>query len=199
MLLTDLVNQLQTVLMDAGEKFEGRLEGIIETALRDFSRRKPLTLQGEITLQADVDCYPAPAGLIDVKVHQWGRAQRRLPFWDPSYPRNLPRVYVREDAPGMLQLSFPPSADQIARLGARFPFTYNADRTIQDGNVPVLGRDVDILLIRAQAEVMRQLANQNIGRPIATRDVVGSQPRNGTPAALCELYLSQFKEMLNAA
>jgi len=199
MQMSDLVTELQTALMDSAERFEGKLDTIITAALRDFSRRKPLTLQAEITLQPGVDVYDAPADLIDVKTHSWGSMQRKLPFWDPAYPRQLPRLLVLDGEPLQLQLSTAPTGNQIANLGNRFRFTYYAERAVTEGWVPVRGSDIDILLVRAQAEAMRWLANQHVDRAVSTRDVVGSTPRNGTPAALCELYTKQFKEMLRAA
>lgn len=200
MKMSDLVASLSLALKDTKELFEGQLEDIIGIALRDFSRYSPLTLTGSIDLVADVDVYEAPDNLIDVKVHSWGRAQRRLPFWDPQHPRTLPRLSAFDAGDAMqLRLSSPPSAGMIGQLGAKMPYFYYAEREIDGDQVPVRGRDADILLVRAQAEVMRQLANHHVNRPVATRDVVGSQPRNGTPAALCELYLRHFQEMLNAA
>lgn len=197
--LESLKAKLQNLLLDSAEKLESQLDELIASALRDFSRYKPLTKSGFITLQADVCEYAAPDDLLDIKVHQWGQQQRRLPMWDPQYPRRLPRAQIIGEEPALIQLSFAPSGALISNLGARFPFTYSAYRTIEGDSVPIREHDIDILLLRAVAEAMRVLANTNVNRPVTTRSAVGSAPKNGTPAALCELYMHQFEAMVKRA
>ena len=47
--------------------------------------------------------------------------------------------------------------------------------------------------VRAQAEAMRELAMRNVVKPQQMRDGYTSMPRNGTPAALFETLLAEFK------
>ena len=53
--------------------------------------------------------------------------------------------------------------------------------------------DRALLLLRAQAEAMRELAMRNVVKPQQMRDGYTSMPRNGTPAALFESLLAEFK------
>lgn len=85
---------------------------------------------------------------------------------------------------------------QLSVWGATFRFWYFAQHVLSEapGLTTINPSDRGLLLLRAQAEAMRELAMRNVIKPQAMRDGYSSTPRNGTPAALFETLLAEFKE-----
>jgi hypothetical protein len=111
----------------------------------------------------------------------------------------LPKVRFTEVAAGSYKLSLEPSpsAAQIAVLGSDFRYYYFARHLIDVADAAkttVLASERHLLLLRAQAEAMREMAMRNIAKPVALRDGISSGPRNGTPAALHAALLAEFAE-----
>lgn len=195
----DLVADLKASLHAAADVFTAASDAdftrMLAVSALDFGRVRPRRLLGSITLSADVAEYAAPAGLLAYQHDVWSNGKMPPP-WDPSWPGQLPRVDVIDTATGrQLRLTPAPTAQMIALFGATFSFFYfaahaisttAADTTIQPG-------DRGLLLLRAQAEAMREMAIRNSGMPVQMRDGFSGQPRNGTPAALHQALLDEFE------
>jgi len=196
MSMARLVEDLERLLMDSAKTFDS-VAFILTNALLMFSRVKKRTLAGTVALVAGQSVYDCPDDFIGFGASYWGHAKRAsIKPWEIGYPSRLPRVVVIESHAGkQLMFDIPPTRDQISRLGAEYPFTYQASHRVDDtgDETTVAESDRDLLLLAAQAEAMRMMANRNIKKPVASRDVIGGQSRNGTPAALHELYLNQFR------
>ncbi|HYC64947.1 MAG TPA: hypothetical protein VEC14_09465, partial [Reyranellaceae bacterium] len=161
------------------------------------SRGLPRVISATLIVEAGVSFHAAPADLMRVKYATWGDdAKRRLPRWDPDYPMDLPRLSLAEEA-GVRKLALmpAPTAQQISVCGAEYPYRYYARHILSDieGETTLPEDRRDLLLLRAAAEALRELAVRNIHKPVQMRDGLHSAPRNGTPAALYELLMQEYR------
>jgi hypothetical protein len=200
----DLVADLKASLNEAASVFTAASDADFKRQLAAaavaFGAKRPRTLVGSITLVAEQAQYDPPAGLQGVKSHLWGIAPRmKAQPWDKTWTGRLPDLRLVEGATPAarkLQLDPAPTAHQISALGAELRFYYYGVHAIgaDAANTSILPGDRQLLLLRAQAEAMRELAARNIQRPVIVREAVGSQTRNGTPSALYEKFLQEFRE-----
>lgn len=198
----DLVADLKASLQDAANAFvaTGDADFIrhLSVAALDFSRIRPRTLLGEINLVADQINYAAPADMHMFKAAVWGASHGVMP-WEPSYPGKLPTAQLVSvgDSPAQeLHLTPAPSAKQISVLGPLYKFWYFAQHKIDaDATKTTIHPSARaLLLLRAQAEAMRELAMRNITKPVSMRDGLSSAPRNGTPSALYQALMKEFED-----
>lgn len=200
---SDLVADFKASLNDAANVFtaasDADFKRHLAAAALAFCSKRPRTLVGTLTLIAEQAQYDAPAGLHAPKSHLWGIAPRmKAQPWEKTWTGRLPDLRVVEGATPAarkLQLDPPPTAHQIAVLGAEFRFYYFATHTIaaDAANTSIAAGDRGLLILRAQAEAMRELAQRNVQRPVVVRDGFGSQTRNGTPGHLYEKFLEEFR------
>lgn len=200
--LTALVGELKASLGDAAERFAGEAADAafarhVSRAALDFGRVRPVTLVGTLALVAGQVMYPAPADFVRFKLALWGHAEQRRPKpWERNWPGPFPVV----EALGgwALCLSPAPTALQISVLGADYSFLYfaglAAGATAETSTVTEADRG--LLILRAQAEAMRELAMRESVRPVAMRDGFSGLARNGTPAGLAQAFLAEFERLV---
>lgn len=194
-----LVADLKASLLDAASAFRAAEDADfrrhLTRAAEAFAPLRPRTEVGMVTLQAEAPAYPAPADLYRFKSALWG--VRRAQPWEPSWPGRLPGV---THADGLLWLSPPPTAHQIAVLGADYRFFYLAHHEItDDGQATTLPEGArGLLLLRAQAEALRELAMRDAVRPVSARDGYSGVPKTGTPGWLSEQFLREFERRARA-
>lgn len=201
----ELIAEHKAGLLDAARIFDDP-QGTVDTAMLRHLRvaaralsidKRPRTLLVSLALVPDQSIYDAPADLIAVKVSDWGMAQQHRAPWDaPRGP--LPSLRRLEQA-GVtkLQLSPSPSGAQIAAYGATYNLFYQASHLIPDvGDTTITAIEFDLLMLRAKAEALRELAIRNHSKPVTLRggEPGLSQPRNGTAAALYEVFLREYNE-----
>ncbi len=199
----DLVTDLKASLNDAASTFNAANDADfnrhLDMAAMDLGRVRRRTLAGTITLQADVSEYDAPTDMLMPKMASWGANEKAAAKpWDASYPGRLPRMSMFGD-PGASQiiLSPAPTQNQISLLGSSYRFFYFAGHVIGDGqNTQTTVREGDrgLLLLRAQAEAMKELSMRGSKKPVQLRDGMNSAPKNGTPAALFEQLMREFEQ-----
>jgi hypothetical protein len=194
----DLVADLRVSLQDTAEVFQAEgpageaFQRFLQIAVLDLPRVAPNRKTGTLDLVADQETYPAPEDLVEVAAMSWGIGPLRQP-WDSGFPAQLPRlVYVRAEQ--LLQLLPPPDAAALALLGTTLRYTYYAGYAIgvAAADTTVKPAQRGLLLLRAQAEAIKELAMRNIKKPVSLRDGVTSGPRNGTPAALWQALMHEF-------
>lgn len=197
----DLIADLKASLQDAARVFTATADADfirhLDTAALDMSRKRPRTLLGTLKLEADVFDYPAPADFYIYKSALWGVTARRIQPWEKHHPGKLPDVIsalngsIRE-----IHLLPAPSAHQINVLGSSFKFYYYAAHSIGDmaAATTIQADDRGLLLLRAQAEAMKEMSMRNIGKPVALRDGISNGPRNGTPQYLYEQLMKFFEK-----
>ena len=201
--LSDLVEDLRGMLMTAGDKFDA--EGLafarhLQTAALDLGRFRRRTLAASLTLIADQEAYAAPANFVQYKITTWGdRARSQRQPWDKNFPGSPPRVTVVETAQNGLELHLwpVPSAGQISDLGASFPFFYYAGHVLNETPALTTVRPADrhLLLIRAVAAALQELAHRGSTQPVKLGDGFGAMAKNGTPASLASDALELFERM----
>lgn len=196
----DVVADLKRSLHDAGAAFDApndadwkRLLGVALTAMQ---AKRPRTLLGTLDITADEVRYAVTASdFAQYKTHVWG--SRPPKPWDPSYPGALPRVTAVHDAGGWALMFDPaPSAEHIAAYGSTFRFWYFGKHVLDAASESLstlAAADRPLLLLRAQAEAMRELSMRNVNKPVQLRDGFSGTPRNSTPAALYRELLSEFE------
>jgi len=196
----DLVADLKSSISDAANIFmsidDADFKRHIDHAALDFSRVRPRSVLGSLSLVADQHEYAAPADIVMPKVSLWGRDEHRsLKPWASNYPGRLPRLKLIDDAgTTKLWMDPAPTSDQMTLLGSTYQYTYLAAHVIDAsaGNTTIKPSDRALLLLRAQAEAMKELAVRNMGKPVTLRDGMSGVPKNATPAALYEQLMSQY-------
>ena len=208
MALDDLAADLKRSLHDSASLFAdddyADLTRFVRQALPDMAQKRPRTRLGQVQLAAGEPRY-ALAGYSDFyayKTHLWDR-QANVCFpqpWEPNYPGAAPRVSASRDGAGaaghFLEFSPAPNALHLAALGATFKFYYFAQHVAgaQAADTTVDAADRGLLLLRAQAEAMREMVLHQANKPVQLRDGLSGTPRNSTPAALHEMLLRLFWE-----
>lgn len=196
----ELVADLKASLHDSAAVFKTPLDGDFErfllASLADLQIKRPLTRLGLVRLEAGQARYPvSEPGFAAYKVHAWGDFARTVRPWEPGYPGAVPRVTALYDgAAWCLELDPAPTAVQLAAWGADMRFWYFAEHVLGDdaADTTLTAPDRGLLLLRAQAEAMRELAIRNVSKPVQLRDGVSGSPRNSTPAALHQALLDEF-------
>lgn len=196
----DIVADLQRSLHDAAGAFDAANEADFKrhlaVALTAMQAKRPRTLLGSTTIVADEVRYAiAEADFAQYKTHVWGT--RPLKPWSPGYPGALPRVAAVHDVAGWALMFDPaPSAELIAAYGATFKYWYFGAHSLgaDAADTTLAGADRPLLILRAQAEAMRELSMRNINKPVQLRDGFSGTPRNSTPAALYRELLAEWEK-----
>jgi hypothetical protein len=196
----DLVADLKASLHDAAEVFTAAggadFARLLDLAALDFARPRPRTLIGSVLLTAGTADYALPDDFHAYKTDLWIDPGRAGKPWEKHYAGPAPRIAVAFIDGVQRLIFFPaPTWEQIAAWGSAFRYYYFARHLIGEAAAQTTldAGDRGLLLLRAQAEAMRELAMRNIGKPVALRDGLNSAPRNGTPAALYQALLDEFR------
>lgn len=194
-----LVEWLKLSLGDSASRFsepdDAAFKRHVKAAALDFGRVRSVTGAGTLELVADQSDYAAPADFVRFKTALWGMDQRKSPKpWEKSWAGPFPDVHVM---PGLLILSPAPSAKQIAILGGTYRFLYFAG--LVAGATPetstVSEADSGLLILRAQAEAMRELAMRDALRPVRVTDGYTGQSKTSSPAGLATAFLAEFERL----
>lgn len=196
----DLVAELKATLHDTAAVFTAPLDADFErfltAALPDMQMKRPRTRLGALTLTAGVDRYAVTeTDFAALKVHTWGEPVRTVRPWEPCYPGSVPRVEAQWDGAAWALVVEPaPTAVQLSAWGDQLRFWYFGQHVLGNelGETTVNAADRGLLLLRAQAEAMRELMLRNVSKPVQMRDGYSGTPRNSTPAALNQQLLDEF-------
>ena len=199
----DLLADLKRSLHDTAAVFnapdDGDFKRFLTLALADMAWKRPTTQVGQVTLSSGEARYSLAAlpDFCNYKTHMWDKGCNYPQPWEPGYPGALPRICAeRAGAVAYLVFDPAPSAAHIALRGSVCKFYYFANHVIGEdaADTTVAPQDRGLLLLRAQAEAMRELTMRNAGKPVQLRDGLSGAPRNSTPAALMSTLLAQFLE-----
>jgi len=195
-----LRDELKASLMDAANAFTdpGDFDRHLDRAAGDLPRRRPLVLTGSLTLKANQAAYtPVPTDLVRPVFSRWANSERvDRPPWAKDHPPPRPRVtLVNEDGTRKLHVTPVPTASELATFGDTLQYDYDARYTIADAAEDTTVRPEDrwLLLLRAQAEAMGELAIKNVDRPVRVGTEGGAQSANGTPAGLRQRLMQEFQ------
>jgi hypothetical protein len=199
---TDLVISLQSMLMDSADRFDDPddFDRQLNAAAADLSRVRPRVISAELTLIADECFYTAPTDLIVPIALDWGtnELRSRLP-WNTNWLGRIPRIRaLTTSGVKKLMLIPAPTAYQISELGQTASYRYSAVYVIgsEAADTTVEEKDRPLLLLRALAEAMQDLASRGVSKPVTLGGKAGlSVPKNGAPSVLAEQLLKRFEAM----
>lgn len=193
----DLIKRLESSFLDSKKQFkEPDYPRLIETAVVEYSHRRPRERVLTMTLTAGCSLYECPEDLVQVLGCDWGRsAKAHGNPWDDGWPGQLPEMRVVEWGDRRaLRLSPTPTARQVGLLGPFCTYRYAALHLLQDQGATFNEAGAVLVILRAQAEAMREAAMRNVDRPYQLRDGISAQPRNGTAGYLYQVLLAEFNE-----
>lgn len=197
-----LTDTLTASLLDSASQFKPEdLQRHVNVAFAELCRFSPRVVFAELELVAGQGQYPCPAALSGVLSHDWGRdAKASLQPWSDGWPGELPVMQVGFDGDGarVLQLRPTPSSRQIGLLGSRMPYRYSSRHILTDSASSLSDEDAQLLILRAQAEAMRELAMHHASKPFQLRDGISSTPRNGMPGYLYSVLMAEFEQRVKA-
>lgn len=198
---TDVVADLKASLGDAGSAFKAADDAdwlrFVGVALLAMQTKRPRTLLGQVNLTADDPRVPLTGvpNFAQYKTNVWGARPPRP--WDDSYPGALPRIAaVQEGSAWALMFDPPPTAQHLTAYGSAFKFWYFGTHVLHASDPAqstLAAADRPLLVLRAQAEAMRELSMRNVNKPVSLRDGFSGTPRNSTPAALFQVLLQEFE------
>lgn len=199
----DLVGDLKESLQDSAKVFDAAADAdfkrFLAQAALAFGRHRPRTMVGTLQVVADQEEY---AGLPDdfhfFKSSLWGISPvSGVMPWDPSWPGRLPDFHdVEVGGVKKIALRPAPTAAQIALLGATYRYYYAAKHAIHAtdaAQTTIRAAERQKLLLRAQAEAMREMSFRNAQKPVQILQGMTSMPKNGTPAALFAALIAEFE------
>ncbi|AXF86763.1 hypothetical protein DTO96_102519 [Ephemeroptericola cinctiostellae] len=196
-----LLARHKAALLDAQRGFkedDTDYERHIATALIDLNQRRPRHAWASLTLEPKRRTYPCPSDLKHVYACHYGRDEKQQrDCWDPHYPiGRLPDVSVGWDADHcrFLNVHPIPSAMLLGVLGAQCDYEYTADHILTDEVCTLDEFEQGLLILRAQAEAMRELAMRNSTQPVQLRDGLTQGAANGTPSHLYSVLLAEFEQ-----
>ena len=198
---SQLLSTYTASLLDSQRAFaevKGDYGRHIEVGLSELARHRPRHVWAELDLLPWQRTYDCPPDLISVFATHYGRDEKaqRQP-WDADYPSvQLPdvRLYHRRDGTRCLQVQPAPSYALMSQLGAVCTYEYTAAHIITEEVCTLTEVDVQLVILRAQAEAMRELAMRNSTTPVNVRDGLTNSPQNGTPSYLYTLLMNEFYE-----
>ena len=201
----DLATTLRLSLHDSALAFgedADVFDRCVDIALKAFTRLRPHRQQVAVPWSFGGSDQDIPAEALRVAVVQW--SDRVISQWRTagylSPPAPLQASIVQGSNGAKLRLAAPlhgkaPSAGTVyvtLHTPHTLPLTDADDipQTVPDA-------DEDLLLLRAQAEAMRELAARGITKPVTLRDGQSQGPRNGTPAAMQGRLLQEWQEAMH--
>lgn len=193
-----LLASYKSSLLDAAKAFTGAADADfirhLDTAAADMHRIRPRTQVGSLSLVAGETAYPAPDDMVRYKSAIWGMSGNRLMPWDKGYPGALPHVRLVDDGAGkILSFSFAPTPAQFAAFGTAYRYYYFAMHRIgsTDAETTIAAGDRHLLIMRAQAEAMKELAMRDSVRPVQIGGN-GSPAKTGLPSAIWESLMTSW-------
>lgn len=193
---TEFLSRYKKSLLDSVRAFsDADLERHVDIALQALSLIKPKLSATVLTLVGGRSLYPCPANLLAFQACFWGRANKAaVQPWDDGYVGKLPEWSVTHNEAGerFLRANPPPSFRQLSYIGSYAEIEYRAAWDWEDVGIGGMGH---VLMLRAQAEAMRELAAKNATTAYNIREGISATPKNGTPAYLYEQLLQEFERL----
>ena len=197
-----LVSRLQASLINSADSFRPEdLQRHVDVGFAELCRFRHRTVYAGLVAQAGVTMYPCPSTLTRVLASDWGQQNKaELQPWDDRWPGKLPQLSVGYDESDnrVLLLQPAPTERQLALLGSRCPYRYAAPHLLSDSQSSLNDEDAQLLILRAQAEAMRELAMHHASKPYQLRDGISATPRNGMPGYLYSVLLEEFERRVCA-
>ena len=194
-LKNEIISKFTESLLDSKRAFnESDLIRHVDIALKALSEVRPLHKITLIELFAGRSMYGCPEDLIKIYKCQYGvNLKNSQKPWDDSYVGSLPRWHIFNNKDQRILYADPaPNALQIAMIGAHCELIYCAAHVLTESTCSLSTDEVGLLILRAQAEAMREIAIKNTTQAYQLREGISSTPQNGTPAYLYKTLMQEF-------
>lgn len=197
MTLSALAETLTVTLGDARNRHadDDAATRHIRTAVADLHRVRPRLRTHTVTLSPGRETYPLPGDALRFHTAGWIHRWLQVEPWN-RMGLALPGTVIHiAEGERQLELSPAPSAAFIALVGAVQTVHYYAQHTVgeQPGTTSVALEDRALVILRAQAEAMKEIAIANSGKPGTFKGGDASMPRNSTPAAVYHELMAEFE------
>ena len=149
-------------------------------ALSAMTKKRPLLKVATLNLIAGVSHYSTtlPDDIDSVHSIVWS-----------SFEFAAPRLLYQT---GFIAVSPTPSPELVYRFPV-LTYQYYARHAIAENSTTLRDADVPLLILRAQAEAMRELAMRAHQKPVSLRGGSVGQLSNMQPSALYEMLLAEFE------
>ena len=195
--LTDVTSRFKASLLDSVRSFDdAAYPRHIQAAMAALNAVRPQHLVTVVSLVAGRSLYPCPQKLTAIHACWWGRsAKYHTEPWADHHPGRLPEWSIANNEAGVrfLRAMPAPTAWQINSLGSECELEYHADHVLTDTECTLSAEDLDLLIVRAQAEAMREVSMKNATTAYQLRESIGSTPNNSTPAHLYTQLMAEFE------
>ena len=197
-----LLKRYKESLLDAERAFENEQDidaaymRHLDVALQALSELRPQIKEVVLELVPFRSTYSAPVGILGVQACYWGRnAKAAMQPWEDGYVGRLPTwtVYTNTADIRYLRATPAPSAAQIQVAGSACEIAYKLAHVLNDTECTLDAEEQGLLVLRAQAEAMREVAMKNSTVAYQLREGISSTPKNGTPAYLYQELLAEFE------
>lgn len=204
LLLADLIDAHKAQLGKAADRFRAPDDADfirhLGLAGRRMDQKRPRLRTTALTLQVGVADYPAPAGSLAVRSHDWGTSFVRQPWADeyigiPPLIRQMTLDLTTEEgeiveSDPIWRLSTAPTAAQIAQWGAVASVGYRVAHVVSEESITVAEAEQGLLLLAALIEAMRDLSAETA--VVQLHKGMTALPTAGTPAYLYERLQQEF-------
>ena len=193
---TDSLLDAERTFGDDADEMKANYQRHLDVALQALSEARPQIKQTELQLVPFRSTYAAPSNIRAVHACYWGRTHKAVSQpWDDGYMGRLPQwtVYVNTADIRFLRATPVPTASQIQVAGSMCEIEYTTAHVLTDTECSLNDEEQGLLLLRAQAEAMREIAMKNSTVSYQLREGIGSTPKNGTPAYLYQELLAEFE------
>ena len=188
----------QESLLDAKRVFkEPDYARHLDTALRALNEVRPQLKFTEFTLAPFRHMYACPADLVRIHACMWGRTHKATTRpWDDCFMGRLPewRIFSNTAGARFLRAEPAPLPRQIDVAGMQCELMYTADHVLSETECTLNEIEIGLLILRAQAEAMREISAQNSTQAYQLREGISSTPKNGTPAYLYSQLIAEFEQ-----
>lgn len=174
----------------------------LDAATRDFDRVAPRVEHGQLQLLAGQRPYAAPADAIRFHSTPLIDDNAARDLTDPLRVDLVPTPTIQSMAGVKVWVFTPlPTVDLLMRLGSAYPLSWYASHRVTDSategeQTTIEEADKPLFLLRAQVEVMKELAIRSAHKPVELRDARFSQIRNGHPSVLYQTLMGMWEQQI---
>lgn len=195
--LSALAESLTTTLGDARNRHADADAPTrhIRVAVADLHRVRPHMCAQLVTLSAGQERYLLNDNAVAFHSASWVARWLGIAPWDRAGVVMPSAVIRHSEHSRALELLPAPTSPFLAMVGRLHTLHYYAQHTVgeQPEQTSVAREDRALVILRAQAEAMKEIALANSGKPGTFKGGDASMPRNSTPAAVYRELMAEFE------
>ena len=172
---------------------QGSSARYIRAAVADMHRIRPRILTTHIQLIAGVERYAMPFDAVMFYRASWVARWSAIEAWD-RIGQSLPVAEIEHADDGSRELVLSPAPTQalIWTVSSAHTVRYKAQHTVDETGTTVAVEDRRLIILRAEAELMKEIALGNAGKGGNWKGGDRSMPRNATPQATYDRLMADW-------